>query len=279
MELQRILAKDTRSAMEQVHALYGSDALVVSNKKAKGKTEVIVAIEIAANAQTMLNDLQVPRQELPIPTPTIGTDFQKIMESKVFTPSVTAIDQSSDLDESIIVKNNIQNKAQDDNKDYLKARELVDLVKLELHAMRRELKISQQIDAQSTTTGGISHLPSLKEALQSTGMPAALRILVNDIVADDKNVKSAIQTISSAFGNAINHLNVIDDMRGVHIIAGRLGIENSIMAMRLARQKAINYGTNNVAVISYTDNQSDNWSQTQLFGLNSGIETYRASTP
>jgi flagellar biosynthesis protein FlhF len=279
MELQRILAKDTRSAMEQIHTLYGSDALVVSNKKAKGKTEVIVAIEIAAEAQTMLNDLQVPRQESPIPSPTMGADFQQIMESKVFTPSVTAIEQSSVLDTTIVVKDNIQNRPQDDNKDYLKARELVDLVKLELHAMRRELKISQQIDAQSTTIDGVPHLASLKEALQSTGMPAPLRILVNDIIADNENVPSAIKTISSTFGNAINHLNVIDDMRGVHIIAGRLGIENSVMAMRLARQKAATYGANNVAVISFTDNQSDNWSQTQLFGLNSGIETYRASTP
>ena len=110
MELQRILAKDTRSAMEQIHTLYGSDALVVSNKKAKGKTEVIVAIEIAAEAQTMLNDLQVPRQESPIPTPTMGADFQQIMESKVFTPSVSAIEQSSVLDTTIVVKDNIQHR-------------------------------------------------------------------------------------------------------------------------------------------------------------------------
>ena len=49
MELQRILAKDTRSAMEQIHNLFGSDALVVSNKNTRGKTEVIVAIDVAAN--------------------------------------------------------------------------------------------------------------------------------------------------------------------------------------------------------------------------------------
>ena len=30
MELQRILAKDTREAMAKVHALYGDDALVIS---------------------------------------------------------------------------------------------------------------------------------------------------------------------------------------------------------------------------------------------------------
>ena len=35
MELQRIFAKDTQEAMAKVHALYGNDTLVVSNKKAR----------------------------------------------------------------------------------------------------------------------------------------------------------------------------------------------------------------------------------------------------
>ena len=65
MELQRILAKDTRSAMEQIHNLFGSDALVVSNKKARGKTEVIVAIDIAADKNNAMAELQVAAKEVP----------------------------------------------------------------------------------------------------------------------------------------------------------------------------------------------------------------------
>ena len=50
MELQRVLAKDSRAAMDQVHKLYGQDALVISNKRAKNKTELIVAVDLKSGA-------------------------------------------------------------------------------------------------------------------------------------------------------------------------------------------------------------------------------------
>ncbi len=59
MELQRILAKDSRSAMEQVHQKYGIDALVVSNKRANNKTELIIAIDFEDNSEVILQELQV----------------------------------------------------------------------------------------------------------------------------------------------------------------------------------------------------------------------------
>ena len=57
MELQRILAKDSRSAMDQVHKLFGQDALVISNKRAKNKTELIVAVDLQDNANEALEDI------------------------------------------------------------------------------------------------------------------------------------------------------------------------------------------------------------------------------
>ena len=57
MELQRVLAEDTRRAMEKVIQLYGEDALVVSNNRAKDKTEIIVAIDVAADTQKTLNEM------------------------------------------------------------------------------------------------------------------------------------------------------------------------------------------------------------------------------
>jgi flagellar biosynthesis protein FlhF len=281
MELQRILAKDTRSAMEQIHNLFGSDALVVSNKKARGKTEVIVAIDIAADKNNAMAELQVAAKEAPQALQSHGADFQEIMETSVFTPAFTNLD---DQQKQIALPvfdhagNTHADTVNSRGKEYLKARELVDLVKLELDAMRRELKISQQIDAEVPEIDLSPELQPLKDALKTTGMPAALRILVNDIIAKDGDINKAIETISSTFGQAIQHSDVLENMQGVHVIAGRLGLENSVMAMRLARQKAIEYGTDKVAVISFTDNQSDSWSQTQLLGLHSGIETYRAST-
>ncbi len=47
MELKRILARDTRSAMEQAIQVYGPDVLVISNHQVGGQTELVVAIEVA----------------------------------------------------------------------------------------------------------------------------------------------------------------------------------------------------------------------------------------
>ena len=48
MELKRILARDTRSAMEQAIKTYGPDVLVISNHQVGGQTELVVAIEAPA---------------------------------------------------------------------------------------------------------------------------------------------------------------------------------------------------------------------------------------
>ena len=46
MELKRILAKDLRRATEKAVALYGQDVLFVSNSRANGMIEVIVAVDV-----------------------------------------------------------------------------------------------------------------------------------------------------------------------------------------------------------------------------------------
>ena len=46
MELKRVLAKDSRTAKDQVCAEFGEDALIVSNQRINGKTELIVAVDI-----------------------------------------------------------------------------------------------------------------------------------------------------------------------------------------------------------------------------------------
>ena len=45
MRLERVIAKDSRRATEQVIATYGPDALIISNQRVNGMTEIVVAIE------------------------------------------------------------------------------------------------------------------------------------------------------------------------------------------------------------------------------------------
>lgn len=47
MELKRIIARDAKSAHDKAVALYGKDALVISNAQVRGETELIIAVEEA----------------------------------------------------------------------------------------------------------------------------------------------------------------------------------------------------------------------------------------
>lgn len=284
MELQRILAKDTREAMAKVHALYGDDALVISNKKARKQTEVIVAIDMAIDANTMITSLAPAKSRISIPTNIDELSFNQVIESQIFRSSPTLESKSNVGVQAKIsvadVKNtNDDNSLSVEDRDYLKARELVDLVKNELGAMRRELRISQELEANKAVSQVPAELSLLITSLDAAGIPAALRILVSNMIAKESKVDSATKLISKSLGSAIKHNPVLEAMEGIHVIAGRSGSENTLMAMRIAKQKALDYGGRNIAIISYSPKQTKSWTQTQMLGLQLGVETYHASNP
>ena len=79
MELKRILARDTRSATEQAMALYGPDVLIISNNRVAGQTELVVALDVAAESEVeILND------DMPTVAVTAKTD-EKILEKTAVT--------------------------------------------------------------------------------------------------------------------------------------------------------------------------------------------------
>lgn len=46
MEIQRILARDTRTATDQAMSMYGRDVLIISNQRVNGQIELLVAVDI-----------------------------------------------------------------------------------------------------------------------------------------------------------------------------------------------------------------------------------------
>ena len=46
MELKRLIAEDSKSALQNVRSTYGEDALIVSTNKIGTKTEVICAVDL-----------------------------------------------------------------------------------------------------------------------------------------------------------------------------------------------------------------------------------------
>ena len=281
MELQRILAKDSRSAMEQVHQKYGIDALVVSNKRANNKTELIVAIDFEDNSEVILEGLQVEGESMMNERLAQYPTFDQVMETKVFktTPDdTTSIRPSVSFMPSGDVAEKLPTEAGNETREYLHAREIVDLVKEELAVLRRELKLSGQMEAWGRNQFVSEPMKPLIKALDDSGMPLSLQAMVGDIVNQSVTYNEALDGISTTLGQNIANVNILSEMQGIHVISGSSGSGKTLMSARLANQKALEYGEHDVALISFKDNRFGAWSQVQLLGAQAGVDTFRANS-
>ena len=280
MELQRILAKDSRTAMERVHTLYGKDALVVSNKRAKDKTELIVAVDLDYNAESVLNEMQLNGEQRNTETIKKNANFEQVMESKIFKTSSNNVPEVTNTTFLSALPNapKIEVDIEAEEREKIKSREIVDLVKQELAVMRREFKLSQQVEAWTGTHAVAQKMRPLIEALNATGMPIPLRTLVTDIINQNEILGDILGDITNALGENLDHTEILSEMQGIHVIAGSSGAGKTLMTTRIARQKAIEYGEHTVAIISFNDSRFGAWSQSLLLSAQAGVEVYRANS-
>ena len=281
MELQRILAKDSRSAMEQVHQKYGIDALVVSNKRANNKTELIIAIDLEDDSEVVLEELQVKGEPMLNDKLEQYPAFDQVMESKVFKTvpdDTTPIRPLVSFIPSCDVAEKSSTDAGSEAREYLHAREIVDLVKEELAVLRRELKLSGQMEAWGRNQFVSEPMKPLIKALDDSGMPLSLRAMITDIVNQSVTVNEALDGISTTLGQNIANVNILSEMQGIHVITGSSGSGKTLMSARLANQKALEYGEHDIALISFKDTRFGAWSQVQLLGAQAGVDTFRVNS-
>jgi flagellar biosynthesis protein FlhF len=281
MELQRILAKDSRTAMEQVHAKFGKDALVVSNKRARNKTELIVAIELEEGSAAALEEMQFQGDDSSVNLKEGSTSFDQVMESKVFKTipgnDIDTKDSAAFLS-NFVDDTQVQSDIGDEKREQLHAREIVDLVKHELAIMRREIKLSSQLEAWSNSQIVSESMRPLVSALNDSGMPLSLQAMVTDTINQSHTYDQALDNIAQVLGVNINSKDILDDMQGIHIICGNSGSGKTLMAARLAYQKILEYGENSVAIVSFKDSRFGAWSQLQLLGSQAGVDTFKADS-
>ena len=281
MELQRILAKDSRSAMEQVHQKYGIDALVVSNKRANNKTELIIAIDLEDDSEVVLEELQVKGEPMLNDKLTQYPAFDQVMESKVFKTvpdDTTSIKPLVSFIPSCDVAEKSSTDAGSEAREYLHAREIVDLVKEELAVLRRELKLSGQMEAWGRNQFVSEPMKPLIKSLDDSGMPLSLQAMVVDIVNQSVTHNEALDGISTTLGQNIANVNILSEMQGIHVITGSSGSGKTLMSARLANQKALEYGEHDIALISFKDTRFGAWSQVQLLGAQAGVDTFRVNS-
>ena len=317
MELKRIIARDTRAANEKAVALYGPDVLVISTSKVRGKTELIVAVDVEPmNAEVALAETFVPSektyslsatpvseeaplvQEAPasfgkvlndtiqkrpakptkedvpgfVPAAALKKAQEKALPVQTAAPAAEpAPVQETVVKEQVLVAT--QHMAEE--RDAMRGREIVQMVREELATLRKEFKLSQQMAWQGT--GLARNLMPLRNALQEAAIPVALRALLIDSIQSFEDVEPAMDEIRRQLCHSMQHSSVTAPDQGVHVIAGPSGAGKSLMVARLAQHASVNWGSEQVAVISYSDQRAGAWNQAQLLSAQSGVDCFRAT--
>ena len=284
MELKRILAKDLRRATEKAVKLYGEDVLVISNAKVNGQHEVIVAVDLGA---------EPAHEDSPWLQANRSTDdgdtklFQTALRESVREQKELSDDIEDDVTYDSVLRQRAQAESSNsttdrraaDHRDYIRGREIVDLVRDELAAIRKEFKMAQRINAWQTESPSRSAVKPLVAALAEASIPVSLRTLLVDHVSAMDDLAQAKQSLHAHLSKSMGEHWAKLPQRGVHAITGPAGAGKTMMVARLARTAAERKGPESVAVISYADQRAGAWSQIQMLCAQAGVDCLRANDP
>ena len=284
MELKRIIAKDLRRATEKAVKLYGEDVLVISNAKVNGQHEVIVAVDLGA---------EPAHEDSPWLQANRSTDdgdtklFQTALRESVREQKELSDDIEDDVTYDSVLRQRAQAESSNsttdrraaDHRDYIRGREIVDLVRDELAAIRKEFKMAQRINAWQTESPSRSAVKPLVAALAEASIPVSLRTLLVDHVSAMDDLAQAKQSLHAHLSKSMGEHWAKLPQRGVHAITGPAGAGKTMMVARLARTAAERKGPESVAVISYADQRAGAWSQIQMLCAQAGVDCLRANDP
>jgi flagellar biosynthesis GTPase FlhF len=286
MELKRILARDTRSATEKAMALYGPDVLIISNQRVEGQTELIVALEVSeASPEELMQDEDAAIAQQPTATPSkrlsstpssVSNPFSDHLHHLLKPGSQTATKAEIKLATSSEDKPTTEHLLIQ-GREQVRSQEIVSLVREELAALRQEFRLSQQTASWQMNQYWPAHIQPLVEAMADTGVPTALRALLQEGLREQPSLDSALTSIRSQLTHNLERPQEGFPHRGVQVVAGLSGSGKSLMVAKAAQQAAMQLGTEYVAVVSYHDMRAGAWAQTQMLCAQLGVECFRAA--
>ncbi len=279
MELKRIVSTDTRSAIALATDRYGKDALIISNERINGRIEIVVAVDEAppieeawmAGNRTVSASAAVQELAARAKGSAVGQGAgvagggAALTSTPAANVAVTA--QPADIDSASI------------ERERAHARDLVTLIRDELTELRREFRLSRQVDAWQTAQGLAPEVREVADALLRMGVPAGLRGLLVDQVRTIDSQAAALAAIDSCLRAAIAPPGPSRPLEGVHLLAGPAGAGKSLMVARLAAAhvSARAFQDRGVAVVSFRDQRAGAWSQMQILSAQAGVECFRAA--
>ena len=308
MELKRIIARDSRSANEKAIQLYGPDVLIISSQRVDQQTELIVAVDVASEAaltdtvttqvqpavkfENRSDDLAFKAdkdQSLPFaqvfqnahvqaasapvcePEAAVGEGFQTGQAGLLARAAV---------DEPVAPSALTQHQpavAQVAHYEQQRSQEIVDMLREEMSALRREFALSRQMQPWQQTLGLSPDIQKLSMAMQEIGMPAALRSLLTDSIQGMDTLGEAWPVVQSLLADAITRAAMKAPDAGVHALCGPSGAGKTSMLGRLALAAAQTHGAEKQVMISYGDQRPGAWSQIQLLASQAGASCFRAA--
>ena len=270
MELKRILAKDSRRALEKVSDEYGNDALVISSAKVNGQTEVIVAIDLHADSSTdSIETTDSSKNQISVPEKETNQSFEKFFKQEIAADSKNRYRPK-------VSEDKLEKKAGDI--EYIRMREIVDLIKLELASIRKEFSLSKKLNLTDGNLPISNEVTPLVSFFEESGMPSSLKALLIRELIGEKSLRDAIKKTQDTLQNGLNRVEIDWEQEKIHVLAGTSGCGKSMMAGKLAAKTASERSPEQVAIISYRDEKLGSWAQTQLIGAESGVSTYRADS-
>lgn len=293
MQLKRILAKDSRTAMDLAMARYGKDVLVVSSQSVAGQIELVVALDVApqpAPAPVASREpsafTQAFRRALgPMPEPEpmepeeepVLTAADVLAKRKVVAapaPTVAPAPVAAPVAAPAPVAASVAAPAPvaDDGR----GREVVDLVRREIAALRKEFALGRQVQAWQDGRAWPPGVRPVVDALQDAGVPAGLRALLSDGLQESEDAPGALASMREVMEGALTGMPTATIGRGLHAICGPSGAGKTLMVTRLARVAAMHLTPQRVALIAFNDGRSGAWSQTRVLAAQAGVSCWRA---
>ncbi len=316
MEIQRILARDTRTATDQAMRIYGRDVLIISNQRVNGQIELLVAVDIrptdeSNNVVTLdaefLNKSEHTTATQAKPLNSFEAAFEETMmqrqrarlRGKAASPANTAkslqhasvapvvnhASQAAPVPTPMVQTQHsaaprrepeVDITALQAHREAARGREIVDMVRDEIAAMRREFALSQRMSPWQDTLPISPVIKPLINALSEAGVPTGLRGLLIDRIREAADVDDAMAALRSHLVEALPNVGVTMPESGQHIVTGPTGVGKTLMAARLAHAAALQHGSHAVAMISFADSRPGAWSQIQMLASQAGIDCYRA---
>jgi flagellar biosynthesis protein FlhF len=297
MELQRIVARDHRSAMERAIALYGKELLMVSSQEVDGQTELVVAIDKARPLPTS-GRANAPQSGGPVlaglgrsPTATSSAGRAAFEEAMELVRHVAPAFEPAPAPEAVVAATEPPPEVTADappgdttppqpaaSPESVRGQEMVDLICREIAALRQEFQVGMQVRHWQHTQGLSAELIPLAESLESLGIPAAMRALLLDGARRCETLEAARHSIRRQLQDALPSESSMQGLLSGRIaVCGPTGAGKSLMAARLALVATQTLPAEQVALVSYNDQRSGAWSQMRIMALQVGVDCFQAN--